>query len=381
MVATDTASYSDIVFGLFRLLGSRFSPRIADVADQRLWRAELPGAPVADYGPLNATARHRVNLTKIGTHWPDMLRVAGSLVTDRVRAHDLLRMLRRDGRPSPLGQVFAEYGRIAKTLHLLARKLFHGQRGELRQPYREGQEDQLGALGLVVNAVVLWNTRYTDAALSALCAAGWPVAEGDAARLSPLGHAHIYMLGRYAFTPPAGTGLRPLRDPDTDPATDGTAEGSCGPGRATVSRTVGGSGRRPAQGVGQGVQRGLRDPVVRPLPALLAGDQPGFDQLLEVVGHRRLGQPDRVGQIAHARLGVGVRGDQRQQAYPGRVTECLEHPRQPLRRVDGEDPAGDRAAAAAVKRVAEDWIVEEREGRGGCGHEPSLPRALTDVDA
>jgi hypothetical protein len=31
-------------------------------------------------------------------------------------------------------------------------------RGELRRRYREGQEDQLGALGLVVNLVVLWNT-------------------------------------------------------------------------------------------------------------------------------------------------------------------------------------------------------------------------------
>ena len=81
MVATDTASYSDIVFGLFRLLGYRFSPRIADLADQRRWGAELPGGPTggppADYGRLNAIARHRVNLPKIRAHWPDMLRVAG----------------------------------------------------------------------------------------------------------------------------------------------------------------------------------------------------------------------------------------------------------------------------------------------------------------
>ncbi|MFF1418802.1 hypothetical protein [Streptomyces sp. NPDC058280] len=28
---------------------------------------------------------------------------------------------------------------------------------------REGQEDQLAALGPVLNAVVLWNTRYLDA--------------------------------------------------------------------------------------------------------------------------------------------------------------------------------------------------------------------------
>jgi TnpA family transposase len=240
MIATDTASYSDIVFGLFRLLGYRFSPRIADLSDQRFWRATLPGAPESDYGPLNALARHRVSLPQIRAHWDDMTRVAGSLVTSQVRAYDLLRMLGRDGRPSALGQAFAEYGRIAKTLHLLAfvdpadegyrrtvhrqltiqesrhrlaRKIFHGQRGELRQAYREGQEDQLGALGLVLNAVVLWNTRYTDAALAWLRASGQEVASEDAARLSPLVDAHVNMLGRYAFTQPPGTGLRPLRDP------------------------------------------------------------------------------------------------------------------------------------------------------------------------
>lgn len=239
-VATDRASYSDIVFGLFRMLGYRFSPRIADLSDQRFWRATAASDPRGDYGPLNAIARNRVNVGKIAAHWPDMLRVAGSLVTGTVRAYDLLRMLGRDGHPSALGQAFAEYGRIAKTLHLLAlvdpvdtgyrrtigrqltvqesrhrlaRKIFHGQRGELRQAYREGQEDQLGALGLVLNAVVLWNTRYTDAAVTALRAEGRPVGDGDVARLSPLGDAHINMLGRYAFPARADAALRPLRNP------------------------------------------------------------------------------------------------------------------------------------------------------------------------
>jgi TnpA family transposase len=38
----------------------------------------------------------------------------------------------------------------------------------IQQPFRQGQEDQLAALGLVLNAVVLWNTRYLDAAVTAL---------------------------------------------------------------------------------------------------------------------------------------------------------------------------------------------------------------------
>ncbi|MCL7380352.1 transposase [Streptomyces sp. 35G-GA-8] len=36
-----------------------------------------------------------------------------------MRAYDLLRMFGREGSPTPLGQAFAEYGRIAKTEHLL----------------------------------------------------------------------------------------------------------------------------------------------------------------------------------------------------------------------------------------------------------------------
>ena len=55
--------------------------------------------------------------------------------------------------------------------------MFHGKRGELRQRYREGQEDQLGALGLVLNVIVLWNTIYIEAALEQLRQGAQPVLE------------------------------------------------------------------------------------------------------------------------------------------------------------------------------------------------------------
>jgi hypothetical protein len=45
-----------------------------------------------------------------------------------------------------------------ESRHALARAAFFGRRGQLRQAYRQGQEDQLGALGLVANAIALWNT-------------------------------------------------------------------------------------------------------------------------------------------------------------------------------------------------------------------------------
>nr|WP_206740181.1 Tn3 family transposase [Streptomyces lydicus] len=40
-------------------------------------------------------------------------------MTGQVRVYDLLRMFGREGRPTPMGQAFAEYGWITKTLHLL----------------------------------------------------------------------------------------------------------------------------------------------------------------------------------------------------------------------------------------------------------------------
>ncbi|MFL6054035.1 MAG: Tn3 family transposase [Actinoallomurus sp.] len=76
--------------------------------------------------------------------------------------------------------------------------------------------DKLGALGLVLNAVVLWTTRYIDAAVAQLRAEGHEIRDEDIARLSPLKHRNLNVLGRYSFTAsnPAGGDLRPLRDPD-----------------------------------------------------------------------------------------------------------------------------------------------------------------------
>ena len=87
---------------------------------------------------------------------------------------------------------------IQESRHRLARKIFHGKRGALYQKYREGQ-NQLGALGIVLNAATLWNTRYLHAIVQQLRAQGHPVLDEDTARLSPLGHAHLNELGCYRF--------------------------------------------------------------------------------------------------------------------------------------------------------------------------------------
>jgi len=235
---TDTGGYSDLIFGLFWLLGYQFSPRLADAGGARFWRMDRH----ADYHALNRVSRHVVNTRIIAEHWDDLLRIAGSLKLGVVRASTLIRALLASQRPSTLTRALIELGRIAKTLYLLAyiddeayrrrvltqlnrgearhdlaRDIFYGRRGELRQRYREGQEDQLSALGLAVNGCVLWNTWYMDQIVTMLRNQGVPIHDADLARIWPLKAAHIRMVGRYQFTVPeevAQGAFRPLRDPD-----------------------------------------------------------------------------------------------------------------------------------------------------------------------
>ena len=81
-----------------------------------------------------------------------------------------------------------------ESRHAPARDVCHGHRGELRQRYRQGQEEQLGPL---VNAIVLYITIYTSAPSTAWPRSGSMFDDIDGERLSPLGTDHVTLTGRY----------------------------------------------------------------------------------------------------------------------------------------------------------------------------------------
>lgn len=237
-IMTDTAAYSDVVFGLFWLLGYQFSPRLADIGGARFWRIDKQ----ADYGPFDAISRHRVDIDLIEKCWDDLLRLAASLKLGRIQASAIMRVLQIKDRPTALARALAELGRLIKTLHVLnyiddpekrrriltqlnrhefrhrlARRICHGRRGEIGATYREGQEQKLGALGLVLNIIAFWNATYIQAAVDTLEHEGRKIETADLTRVSPLPHRHINVLGRYVFSLPdaiANGELRPLRNPN-----------------------------------------------------------------------------------------------------------------------------------------------------------------------
>ena len=193
------------------------------------------------WGDFSTLGLRRVSLPAIVPHWDDMVRVAGSLATSQVRAYDLIRMMTADGRLTGLGNAFAHYGRIFKTLHLLqvihveeyrrmigaqlnigesrhelARRVFFGNLGRLTRGYERGMEDQLGALGLGLNAITWWNSLvHRRGGEEAGGRRAWAISPEIRARLSPLVFEHINFHGFYPFNrPDLGGGLRDLRDPD-----------------------------------------------------------------------------------------------------------------------------------------------------------------------
>ena len=219
-IMTDTAGYSDMIFGLFALLGFQFSPRIANDKGTKLWRIDSD----ADYHELNTLSQNKINLTLIQTYWEEILRVAGSLKSGKVNATELTKALQRNGQPTELGKAITEYGKVYKTKHqlryisdeiyarqileqlnkgesrhALCRNIFYGRKGKLYQTYYDGMEEQLNALGLVTNAIIYWNSLYLEKVFEQMKKEGYDCSEEMLRKQSPLISDHINFVGKYTF--------------------------------------------------------------------------------------------------------------------------------------------------------------------------------------
>ena len=214
--STDTHGYSDIIFGLFRLLGYRYARG-----------GPTPAAPDSDASPEPTTGR----LTRLPADPNAVRRPAPRRRQPAAAPHHCQPTDPGAAQPHPpprlARQALQQVGRAAKTVHLLdyrddqpfrhriltqlnrgegrhglARDVCHGWRGELRQRHRQGQEEQLGALGVILNTIVLYNTIYTQRALDHLKATGVEIADGDIERLSLLATDHITVTGCYRIALP-----------------------------------------------------------------------------------------------------------------------------------------------------------------------------------
>lgn len=229
---TDTHGYTEMIFGAYDLLGLRFAPRIRDLDRQRLYRhGPVVGIETAEL------LKHKLRPELIAPYWDELLRLAASLRHGWAPASLLLSRLQAGSRRNPLARALQEYGRLIKTnfvlawladeqfrqrigrqlnkgeqLHALRRALFYANEGHVRQRTPEQQAEQALCLSIVCNAIIVWNTVYTQRVLDQLRADGQLITTSEIERISPLPHQHIHLYGHYPFDL-AGrlSGHRPLR--------------------------------------------------------------------------------------------------------------------------------------------------------------------------
>ena len=233
---TDTAGFTDHVFGLMHLLGFRFAPRIRDLGDTKLF---IPKGDTTYDALKPMISSDRLNIKAIRAHWDEILRLATSIKQGTVTASLMLRKLGSYPRQNGLAVALRELGRIERTLFILdwlqsvelrrrvnaglnkgearnalARAVFFNRLGEIRDRSFEQQRYRASGLNLVTAAIVLWNTVYLERAASALRGHGRAVDDSLLQYLSPLGWEHINLTGDYLWRSSAKVGagkFRPLR--------------------------------------------------------------------------------------------------------------------------------------------------------------------------
>lgn len=232
---TDTAGFTDHVFGLMHFLGFRFASRIRDLGETKLY---LPNGEF-DYAILAALIGGKINSKQIRSHWEEILRLVTSIKHGTVTASLMLRKLGSYPRQNGLAVALRELGRIERTLFILdwlqsvelrrrvhadlnkgearnalARAVFFNGLGEIRDRSFEQQRYRASGLNLITAAIVLWNTVYLQRAVAALREQGRPVDDDLLQFLSPLGWEHIDLTGDYVSRRNARVGavkFRPLR--------------------------------------------------------------------------------------------------------------------------------------------------------------------------
>lgn len=234
---TDTAGFTDHVFGLCYLLGFHFAPRIRDLADKKLY---LPDRD-SEYSALASLIGGTLQKKHLLAQWDEVLRLATSIRKGTVTASLMLRKLGSYPRQNGLALALREVGRIERTLFVLqwlqdpelrrrvhvglnkgearnalARAVFFNRLGEMRDRGFENQNHRASGLNLVVAAIILWNTVYLERALELLRKKGEPIREDLIRHLSPLGWEHINLTGDYVWNLSKHViqgHLRPLRNP------------------------------------------------------------------------------------------------------------------------------------------------------------------------
>ncbi|MGL5669608.1 MAG: Tn3 family transposase [Shewanella sp.] len=214
----DTQSQSYPVFGLSYLLGIGLMPRIRNIQDLNLFRAEND----CKYQNIDKLFNGSINFTLIENLLPDMLKLIISIKLGKMPASSLLRRLNTYSRKNKLYFAFRELGKVIRTLFLLnyidnyelrqviqaetnkseefnnfVKWFFFGGEGVIAENIRHEQSKVVKYNQLVANMAILYNTDKMTCILRDMANTGHEITPELLAGLSPYRTAHINRFGDY----------------------------------------------------------------------------------------------------------------------------------------------------------------------------------------
>jgi TnpA family transposase len=217
-VSGDTQAQNYPVFALSHLLGIQLMPRIRNIADLVLFRADKDSR----YDHIDALFGETIKWDLIETHFPDMLRVALSIKLGRLTPSTILRRLGTASRKNKLYFAFRELGKVIRTMFLLryihdvelrktihaatnkneefngfAKWAFFGEQGVIAENLRHEQRKVVKYNQLVSNLVILYNVDQMTKVIRDLKQEGVVITPELLAGLSPFRTAHINRFGDY----------------------------------------------------------------------------------------------------------------------------------------------------------------------------------------
>lgn len=216
-VAVDTHGFTHFGMAFAKTLGFDLCPRLADLKDRKLYVPRRFSVPAH----LSEIASPTVRMADIHEGWDDFLRLVSSVKSGRCSATFALDRFGSASRGDAIFKAGDAFGKILRTIylcdylgnetfrttilrllnqgesvHFMERAIHNGDLG----PKRGRTEDQLaaisGALSLIANILMSWNTLHIE---TARAADPDTLTDEIISKVAPIAHAHFNLRGMFKF--------------------------------------------------------------------------------------------------------------------------------------------------------------------------------------
>ena len=219
-LAVDTHGYTNVGMAVAKLLGFDLCPWLRNLSERKLY---LPRALSVTEG-LSAAVSHEVSLKAIRDGWDGLLRLVASIHAGRVSAIVALQRFGSAAQGDPIHRAADHLGKLLRTLFLCdffsniefrrelrtllnrGESVHHLQRAIYMskvQHERGRRQDEMiaisGALSLLTNLVIAWNTERMQTTVDTWQRKGQRIDDDWLRRMGPAHFAHVNFRGVLSF--------------------------------------------------------------------------------------------------------------------------------------------------------------------------------------